>query len=105
MCRIFATSASRRAATLRRRRSAVELLPRGVRFRLVAVHRDRVLIGLLVPRGDDIDDISHSETSDMKTPASRPADLLSGRRGSNPRPQPWQGCALPTEPLPRTGQL
>ena len=24
----------------------------------------------------------------------------SGRRGSNPRPQPWQGCALPTELLP-----
>ena len=27
--------------------------------------------------------------------------LLSGRRVSNPRPQPWQGCALPTELLPR----
>ena len=26
--------------------------------------------------------------------------FLSGRRGSNPRPQPWQGCALPTELLP-----
>jgi hypothetical protein len=26
--------------------------------------------------------------------------MLSGRRGSNPRPQPWQGCALPTELLP-----
>jgi hypothetical protein len=24
---------------------------------------------------------------------------LSGRRDSNPRPQPWQGCALPTELL------
>ena len=23
----------------------------------------------------------------------------SARRDSNPRPQPWQGCALPTEPL------
>ena len=23
----------------------------------------------------------------------------SDRRDSNPRPQPWQGCALPTEPL------
>ena len=23
----------------------------------------------------------------------------SDRRGSNPRPQPWQGCTLPTEPL------
>ena len=24
---------------------------------------------------------------------------MSGRRDSNPRPQPWQGCALPTELL------
>src|SRR5881392_1779597 len=29
---------------------------------------------------------------------SRPAP--SGRRGSNSRPQPWQGCALPTELRP-----
>ena len=27
--------------------------------------------------------------------------LWSGRRVSNSRPQPWQGCALPTELLPR----
>src|SRR2546425_2951358 len=27
--------------------------------------------------------------------------VLSGRRDSNPRPSPWQGDALPTEPLPR----
>ena len=25
----------------------------------------------------------------------------SGKRDSNSRPQPWQGCALPTELLPR----
>ena len=25
----------------------------------------------------------------------------SGRRGSNPPPQPWQGCALPNELLPQ----
>src|SRR5437870_11858777 len=25
----------------------------------------------------------------------------SGRRASNPLPQPWQGCALPSELLPR----
>src|SRR5256714_12451761 len=28
-------------------------------------------------------------------------DRLSGRRDSNPRPSPWQGDALPTEPRPR----
>src|SRR5207247_11194677 len=27
----------------------------------------------------------------------------SGRRDSNPRPSPWQGDALPTEPLPLGG--
>ncbi len=27
--------------------------------------------------------------------------VKSGRRSSNPRPQPWQGCALPTELLPQ----
>ena len=27
--------------------------------------------------------------------------IWSGQRGSNPRPQPWQGCALPTEPCPQ----
>ena len=25
----------------------------------------------------------------------------SGKRDSNPRPQPWQGCALPTKLLPQ----
>jgi hypothetical protein len=28
----------------------------------------------------------------------------SGKRDSNPRPQPWQGCALPTELFPQTTQ-
>ena len=27
--------------------------------------------------------------------------LWSGKRGSDPRPQPWQGCALPTELFPQ----
>src|SRR5581483_7286637 len=31
-------------------------------------------------------------------------DTWSGRRVSNSRPQPWQGCALPTELLPRRQQ-
>ena len=26
--------------------------------------------------------------------------VVSGKRGSNSRPQPWQGCALPTELFP-----
>ena len=27
---------------------------------------------------------------------------MSGKRDSNSRPQPWQGCALPTELFPQT---
>src|ERR1700756_5077645 len=34
-------------------------------------------------------------------PAKRCFKIWSGRRVSNSRPQPWQGCALPTELLPR----
>src|SRR5436190_22328977 len=32
-----------------------------------------------------------------------PVSFQSGKRDSNPRPQPWQGCALPTELFPRDG--
>ena len=32
-------------------------------------------------------------------------ELLSGRPGSNRRPQPWQGCALPTELRPRISAM
>src|SRR3982751_756939 len=34
------------------------------------------------------------------TSMSRPWPRQSGKRDSNPRPQPWQGCALPTELFP-----
>ena len=30
-----------------------------------------------------------------------PSHEWSGKRGSNPPPQPWQGCALPNELLPQ----
>src|SRR2546427_6887905 len=35
------------------------------------------------------------------TPDPREPLTWSGRRDSNPRPPPWQGGALPTEPRPR----
>ena len=31
----------------------------------------------------------------------RNCQILSGKRDSNSRPQPWQGCALPTELFPQ----
>src|SRR5215469_10029802 len=36
--------------------------------------------------------------------ARRLPALPSGRRDSNPRPSPWQGDALPTEPRPRVAR-
>ena len=43
-----------------------------------------------------------SRGADFDPSHRRDLDFLwSGRRDSNPRPQPWQGCALPTEPRPR----
>jgi hypothetical protein len=54
---------------------------------------------------------NHSATtpSDMNPETQNPGHCLgvllqiwSGKRGSNPRPQPWQGCALPTELFPHS---
>ncbi len=43
--------------------------------------------------------------SDALTSLAKPLlKRWSGRRGSNSRPQPWQGCALPTELLPHRAQ-
>ena len=39
-------------------------------------------------------------TTRRRGSASSRAKKWSGRRDSNPRPSPWQGDALPTEPLP-----
>ena len=39
-----------------------------------------------------------------KREADASLSIWSGRRVSNSRPQPWQGCALPTELLPHEGQ-
>ena len=38
----------------------------------------------------------------ISPPAQGLFEKLSGKRDSNPRPQPWQGCALPTELFPQT---
>src|SRR5206468_12571143 len=38
--------------------------------------------------------------SSGEPPVASRARKWSGRRDSNPRPSPWQGDALPTEPLP-----
>ena len=38
----------------------------------------------------------------ISPPAQGLFEKLSGKRDSNPRPQPWQGCALPTELFPHS---
>jgi hypothetical protein len=43
------------------------------------------------------------ETRDENEMLRSEAKKWSGRRDSNPRPSPWQGDALPTEPLPLGG--
>src|SRR5436190_7677339 len=86
-------------------RRPIELGPCGVGLRLVGEHEDGVLIRLLVPARHDIHDVSHVALQQTKRRLMEPARYLrSGRRDSNPRPQPWQGCALPTEPLPQTAR-
>ena len=47
---------------------------------------------------------SRIQLSLLRTRRAKPrpsGKIWSGRRDSNSRPQPWQGCALPTELLPR----
>jgi hypothetical protein len=39
--------------------------------------------------------------ADRAADDSDPTGVESGKRDSNPRPQPWQGCALPTELFPQ----
>ena len=49
---------------------------------------------------------SYQECDPGKTkPLSGPVGIWSGKRDSNSRPQPWQGCALPTELFPREADM
>ena len=43
-------------------------------------------------------------TLDKKKDLFATSFFWSGKRDSNSRPQPWQGCALPTELLPRLSE-
>ena len=42
-----------------------------------------------------------TSASTIPPPGLRIRTKLSGKRDSNSRPQPWQGCALPTELFPQ----
>ena len=43
----------------------------------------------------------HTHLKRARLPIPPLGQALSGKRGSNSRPQPWQGCALPTELFPQ----
>ena len=43
---------------------------------------------------------TNSATWANRNKSSHFSEHLSGKRDSDPRPQPWQGCALPTELFP-----
>src|SRR6187551_624223 len=44
--------------------------------------------------------VPYSRKTKGRVALRSPRKIWSGRRVSNSRPQPWQGCALPTELLP-----
>jgi len=51
------------------------------------------------------DRINQSLTTDKKGKPGFPFQYWSGKRDSNSRPQPWQGCALPTELFPHVSDV
>src|SRR6267143_3477104 len=60
----------------------------------------------LVPRDfKSLASTNFATRADVHAPAppdgTESEEERSGKRDSNPRPQPWQGCALPTELFPR----
>src|SRR5207253_5677082 len=64
-------------------------------------------ITTLPPRRERVVPLQHeSSTTKQKGKATALSPgSWSGRRVSNSRPQPWQGCALPTELLPRRTRI
>jgi hypothetical protein len=51
------------------------------------------------------DDIAAAETAALVVRAPGRTWPRSGRRASNPRPQAWEACALPTELRPQSARL
>ncbi len=58
----------------------------------------------LVVNGNDRSGLSRPPPKTRKAAPSGAALSSSGKRDSNSRLQPWQGCALPTELFPRGGR-
>ena len=54
-----------------------------------------------LPRGAVASPSPAVHTSKQKRDYPKVISLWSGKRDSNSRPQPWQGCALPTELFPQ----
>ncbi len=78
------------------RRRCVSCMPR----RLPAIEKPRRLVGL-GQRGYLNEEDKARDPLLRRPPVARGMLRQSGRRDLNPRHQPWQGCALPTELLPQ----
>ena len=80
--------------------------PGSIRLPLNSVNKDVAssTVILKLDRGSCF--VEKSASPENPSPLNRngplrgPFDVWSGRTGSNRRPQPWQGCALPTELRP-----
>ena len=76
--------------------SRLPISPSGRRAKGTHEHCVRALAATKVVVGKE------KRGTDVPSPLSK--SLQSGKRDSNPRPQPWQGCALPTELFPRSAK-
>ncbi len=76
--------------------------PGSVRARLRMTRKHTEFDGFRMQAGDELVKTSTRDASGSKGPQLLTLlDVWSGKRDSNSRPQPWQGCALPTELFPR----
>ena len=84
-------------------RSRTDLLGFAIRYITALLpRRDLSAVSQSYDFTDFRDDSNPMKTQQKRTACLHAALLnWSGRRVSNSRPQPWQGCALPTELLPR----
>ena len=99
------TGQGRRPGAVRTRFAVAEVIPTAT---FGSVHRRRGGVGGHRRRtdGGSTEDPARAidarrQGPDMEQRPPKGPLTWSGRRDSNPRPQPWQGCALPAEPRPR----
>ena len=86
-----------------RRRSWVNTKARGAKwFLLIAYLRHTTLIVIILTNyRKNICNTRQKKNKNERQSIDYHSLTVSGKRDSDPRPQPWQGCALPTELFPQ----